>query len=173
MHPSLYSSLNFESPKVHLSLNLHSSDYTGVSGFADYISLGRCSSLSRIRMGENYLNGSILRGLFGLPNLAEVELQDNLLAGGFPDTSKSRISSNLGQLNLLNNRLSGSLPSSIGNFSDVQKLLFNQNLYVGNIPDVNRKSFEKEFRALTEVRHRNTVKLHGYCSIKRGDVRCV
>ncbi|KAK1289470.1 putative LRR receptor-like serine/threonine-protein kinase [Acorus calamus] len=34
----------------------------------------------------------------------------------------------------------------------------------GDIPGSNRKSFENEIRALTEIRHRNIVKLHGFCS---------
>ncbi|KAB8112946.1 hypothetical protein EE612_051757, partial [Oryza sativa] len=34
----------------------------------------------------------------------------------------------------------------------------------GDIPDVNKKSFENEIKALTEVRHRNIVKLHGFCT---------
>ncbi|KAG0455665.1 hypothetical protein HPP92_024957 [Vanilla planifolia] len=85
-------------------------------------------------MGENYLNGSIPVGLFSLPNLAQVEFQDNLLAGAFPDTGNSPISPNLGQITLSNNRLSGPLPPSIGNFNSVQKLLLNQNQFSGSIP---------------------------------------
>lgn len=34
----------------------------------------------------------------------------------------------------------------------------------GDISDVNKKSFENEIKALTEVRHRNIVKLHGFCT---------
>ncbi|KAK3444543.1 hypothetical protein EUGRSUZ_A01354, partial [Eucalyptus grandis] len=32
-----------------------------------------------------------------------------------------------------------------------------------NVPTVNRQSFENEIRVLTEVRHRNVIKLHGFC----------
>ncbi|KAJ4756425.1 Leucine-rich receptor-like protein kinase family protein [Rhynchospora pubera] len=32
-----------------------------------------------------------------------------------------------------------------------------------DVQDINKKSFENEIRALTEVRHRNIVKLHGFC----------
>ncbi|PKU68548.1 Leucine-rich repeat receptor-like serine/threonine-protein kinase BAM2 [Dendrobium catenatum] len=85
-------------------------------------------------MSENYLNGSIPRGLFSLPNVVQVELQDNLFAGGFPNISKSRISSNLDQSILSNNNLFGPLPSSIGNFSAVQKFLKDQHFFSGNIP---------------------------------------
>ncbi|KAH0433814.1 hypothetical protein IEQ34_026945 [Dendrobium chrysotoxum] len=66
-------------------------------------------------MGGNYLNGSIPRGLFCLPNIVEVELHDNLLTSGFPNTIKFRISSNLSQITLSENCLSGILPSSIIN----------------------------------------------------------
>nr|CAD1844082.1 unnamed protein product [Ananas comosus var. bracteatus] len=33
----------------------------------------------------------------------------------------------------------------------------------GDVSEINKKSFENEIRALTEVRHRNIVKLHGFC----------
>ncbi|KAJ3690078.1 hypothetical protein LUZ61_019242 [Rhynchospora tenuis] len=32
-----------------------------------------------------------------------------------------------------------------------------------DVEDINKKSFENEIRALTEVRHRNIVKFHGFC----------
>jgi serine/threonine protein kinase len=34
---------------------------------------------------------------------------------------------------------------------------------IGEVQEINKKSFENEIRALTEVRHRNIVKLHGFC----------
>uniref|UniRef100_A0A803R0F5 non-specific serine/threonine protein kinase n=1 Tax=Cannabis sativa TaxID=3483 RepID=A0A803R0F5_CANSA len=95
-------------------------------------SLGRCESLSRIRMGENFLNGSIPKGLLGLPKLTQVELQDNLLSGDFPETHT--VAGSLGQISLSNNQLSGSLPPTIGNFSGVQKLLLDGNKFSGRIP---------------------------------------
>jgi hypothetical protein len=35
-----------------------------------------------------------------------------------------------------------------------------------DIPEANRQSFENEIRVLTEVRHRNIIKLHGFCSMR-------
>ncbi|KAI8523113.1 hypothetical protein RHMOL_Rhmol13G0049100 [Rhododendron molle] len=35
-----------------------------------------------------------------------------------------------------------------------------------DIPLVNRRSFENEIRTLTKVRHRNIIKLYGFCSMK-------
>ncbi|KAK6128564.1 hypothetical protein DH2020_037708 [Rehmannia glutinosa] len=96
-------------------------------------SLGQCDSLSRVRMGENYLNGSIPRGLLRLPKLTQVELQDNLLSGAFPETDG--LSTTLGQISLSNNHLTGPLPPSIGNFAaGVQKLLLDGNKFSGRIP---------------------------------------
>lgn len=83
-------------------------------------------------MGENFLNGSIPKGLFGLPNLSQVELQDNYLTGEL--SVSGRVSIKLGQISLSNNQLSGSLPPAIGNFSGVQKLLLDGNKFVGQIP---------------------------------------
>jgi serine/threonine protein kinase len=35
-----------------------------------------------------------------------------------------------------------------------------------DIPAASRKSFENEIRVLTEVRHRNIIRLYGFCSIR-------
>jgi hypothetical protein len=83
-------------------------------------------------MGENYLNGSIPRGLLSLPMLTQVEFQDNLLSGEFPQHDSVSVS--LGQVSLSNNQLTGPLPASIGNFSGVQKLLLDGNQFTGPIP---------------------------------------
>ena len=74
-------------------------------------------------MGQNYLNASIPDALFSLPKLSQIELEDNRLTGGFPDTGNAAISPDLGLINLSNNRLSGPLPPSIGKYTGVQKLL--------------------------------------------------
>ncbi|KAG2263659.1 hypothetical protein Bca52824_070738 [Brassica carinata] len=97
-------------------------------------SLGKCESLTRIRMGQNFLNGSIPNGLFGLPELSQVELQDNYLTGELPLPISGGVSVNLGQISLSNNQLSGPLPPAIGNFSGVQKLLLDGNKFSGPIP---------------------------------------
>ncbi|KAL3753090.1 hypothetical protein ACJRO7_000482 [Eucalyptus globulus] len=36
----------------------------------------------------------------------------------------------------------------------------------GDVPAVNRQSFENEIHVLTQVRHRNVIKLHGFCSMR-------
>ncbi|KAF8018056.1 hypothetical protein BT93_H3073 [Corymbia citriodora subsp. variegata] len=36
----------------------------------------------------------------------------------------------------------------------------------GNVPAINCQSFENEIRVLTEVQHRNVIKLHGFCSMR-------
>ncbi|KAF8390868.1 hypothetical protein HHK36_023167 [Tetracentron sinense] len=95
--------------------------------------LGKCVTLSRVRMGQNYLNGSIPNGFLYLPELSLMELQNNYLTGRFTEET-SKVPSKFGQLNLSSNRLSGSLPSSIGNFTGLQILLLNGNQFTGSIP---------------------------------------
>ncbi|GKB80770.1 phosphoglycerate kinase, cytosolic-like protein isoform X1 [Tanacetum coccineum] len=71
----------------------------------------------------NYLNG--------LPNLSQVELQDNMLSGEFPVTDS--VSQNLGQVSLSNNRLTGELPVNIRKLTGVQQLLLDGNRFSGSI----------------------------------------
>ncbi|CAD6214817.1 unnamed protein product [Miscanthus lutarioriparius] len=73
------------------------------------------------------------KGLFELPKLTQVELQDNLLTGNFPAVIGAA-APNLGEISLSNNQLTGALPASLGNFSGVQKLLLDQNAFSGAIP---------------------------------------
>ncbi|KAK3444531.1 hypothetical protein EUGRSUZ_A01340 [Eucalyptus grandis] len=53
-----------------------------------------------------------------------------------------------------------------GGFGSVYKAKALNALESGNIPAVNFQSFENEIRMLTEVRHRNVIKLHGFCSMR-------
>lgn len=95
--------------------------------------LGKCYTLTRVRMGQNYLTGSIPDGFLYFPNLSLVELQNNYLSGQIPSQT-TKEPSKLAQLNLSNNRLSGSLPVSIGNLSSLQTLLLTSNCFTGEIP---------------------------------------
>ncbi|KAG6701094.1 hypothetical protein I3842_08G147500, partial [Carya illinoinensis] len=92
-------------------LDLSSNNLTGTLPPHMCYSLGRCESLSEIRMGRNFLNGSLPRDLFGLPNLTDVMLQNNRLAGKFPIFSRN--DSKLGTLDISDNNIHGELPSWI------------------------------------------------------------
>ncbi|XP_068637871.1 leucine-rich repeat receptor-like serine/threonine-protein kinase BAM3 isoform X2 [Aristolochia californica] len=95
--------------------------------------LGRCETLSRVRLGQNYLSGSIPPGFLYLPELSLMELQNNYLSGGIAE-EPTKVPFKLAQLNLSNNRFSGPLPSCIGNFSSLQMLLLSGNEFTGELP---------------------------------------
>ncbi|XP_048498424.1 receptor-like protein 9DC3 [Beta vulgaris subsp. vulgaris] len=85
-------------------------------------------------IGNNFLNGSIPKGLFGLPNIFVIGLNDNHLTGRGFDESTSLFSVSLIGLDLSNNQLTGELPASIGNFSNLQYLSLDGNKFTGSIP---------------------------------------
>ncbi|CAL5412780.1 unnamed protein product [Camellia sinensis] len=116
-------------------LNLWQNNFTSSipSELGQNDDLGKCDSLSRVRLGQNYLSGSIPNGFLYLPELSLMELQNNYLTRLFEE-ERSKVASKLSQLNLSNNRLSGSLPASVGNFSSLKILLLNGNRFTGNIP---------------------------------------
>jgi Leucine-rich repeat (LRR) protein len=96
-----------------------------------------CPTLTRVRLGHNYLTGPLPRGFLYLPALTTVELQGNYLTGRLEeDGSGSTITSGsrLSLLNLSSNRFNGSLPASIGNLSSLQTLLLGGNQLSGEIP---------------------------------------
>ncbi|XP_048497628.1 receptor-like protein 18 [Beta vulgaris subsp. vulgaris] len=81
-------------------------------------------------MGSNFLNGSIPKGFFDLPNISKVSLHDNLLSGGFDEIIGDCV--NLWQINLSNNQLSGKLPANTG--TELQTLFLQSNKLNGTIP---------------------------------------
>ncbi|KAJ8447698.1 hypothetical protein Cgig2_031752 [Carnegiea gigantea] len=78
------------------------------------------------------LSGSIPKGLRGLPKLEWIDLSNNHLSGGFPETRDS-VALNPVWIDLSNNELSGTLPSTIGNFSSLVRLNLQGNRFSGSI----------------------------------------
>ncbi|XP_050271516.1 MDIS1-interacting receptor like kinase 2-like isoform X2 [Quercus robur] len=82
---------------------------------------------------------------------------------------------NLVRLGLRNTGLRGSIPKQIGGYGSVYKAQLPSGKVVA-LKKLHRleaedpsfdKSFKNEVQMLTEIRHRNIVKLHGYCLHKR------
>nr|KAJ0195153.1 hypothetical protein LSAT_V11C700371900 [Lactuca sativa] len=92
--------------------------------------LGTCSTLVRVRLGENYLNGSIPDGLIYLQKLNLLELQNNYLSDNLSDNQNPSSS----PLDLNGNSLSGAIPPDIGNCVHLTYLDLSQNNLSGSIP---------------------------------------
>ncbi|KAF2320047.1 hypothetical protein GH714_022516 [Hevea brasiliensis] len=105
--------------------------------------LGTCYSLTRVRLGQNYLNGSIPNGFIYLPRLNLVELQNNVLSGNLseneqplwfspPEISNIHI---LNYLNLSRNHLNQTIPKSIGSMKSLTVADFSFNDFSGKVPE--------------------------------------
>ncbi|CAO2835275.1 unnamed protein product [Amaranthus hypochondriacus] len=91
------------------------------------------SSLIRLRLGSNLLQGSILRINFGaLINMVYLELEDNGLTGTVPPALGS--CQKLSLLNLAGNDFSGALPTELGKLKQLQVLSLQSNKFLGDIP---------------------------------------
>ncbi|KAL9387258.1 hypothetical protein Peur_020382 [Populus x canadensis] len=161
---------------LDLSLNM-------LSGPIPY-QIGECSKLRFLSLGGNRLNGTIpyqIGNLVGLHDL--LDLGYNLLSGGIP-SQLAKLTS-LAQLNLSHNNLSGSIPASLSNMLSLVAVNFSYNNLEGPLPDSsifhlvepnsysNNRDLCGEVQGLRrctiranekELRHRNIVKLHGFCS---------
>ncbi|KAH0466544.1 hypothetical protein IEQ34_003782 [Dendrobium chrysotoxum] len=94
----------------------------------------RCSSLIHIRMGENYINVSIPKGLFSLHNIVQVEL-NNLSGEIFEEIIGMRI---LNYLNLSRNHLDSSIPQSISLMQSLTAVDFSYNNLSGLVPVISQ-----------------------------------
>ncbi|KAF7130019.1 hypothetical protein RHSIM_Rhsim10G0034100 [Rhododendron simsii] len=91
------------------------------------------SSLVRLRLGNNRLNGTIPSSSFvSLQMLTYLELDNNSLGGSIPP--ELGFCERLALLNLANNQLTGVLPVELGNLTKLQELKFQANSLVGEIP---------------------------------------
>ena len=88
--------------------------------------------VTRLRLTENNLSGSIPAALGNLSNLRSLFLYGNALGGPIP--SELGNLSNLRGLVLYGNALSGPIPSELGNLSSLQELSLSVNVLSGPIP---------------------------------------
>ncbi|XP_057993173.1 MDIS1-interacting receptor like kinase 2-like [Hevea brasiliensis] len=95
-------------------------------------SLKNCTSLIRVRLERNKLDGHISEDFGIYPNLKFIDLSYNRLHGELSQNwGHCR---NLTLLKLSNNGISGGIPPELGKANQLQVLDLSQNCLVGNIP---------------------------------------
>ncbi|KAI6678218.1 hypothetical protein NL676_039014 [Syzygium grande] len=90
------------------------------------------SSIERISMANNRIQGTIPSALGNLFNMSVLDLADNFLTNRLPDSIGALYS--LQVLNFAGNMFTGEIPSSIGNMTLLIKLYLNSNNFQGYIP---------------------------------------
>ncbi|KAI3431009.1 Protein kinase domain-containing protein [Psidium guajava] len=120
---SLANCSNLESLTVDSNL-IHGSLPASISNLS--------TSIKRISMSNNQIQGTIPSALGNLFNLPTLDLADNFLAGRLPDSIGALHS--LQVLYLSQNLLTGEIPPSIGNMTSLNRLDLNANNFQGYIP---------------------------------------
>ncbi|PON46620.1 Tyrosine-protein kinase [Parasponia andersonii] len=135
--------------------------------------------LMRLSPGFNKLSGPIFPSLSGLARIEYLDLSSNRLNCSID--SDIRSIKNLETLDISNNNLSGIIPSQLVNLKRTGGYgsVYRPQLPNGKIVSVKKlhgyeaeeltflKSFTNEVNTLSEIRHRNIVRLYGFCMHKR------
>lgn len=90
------------------------------------------TKLERLNFGGNQISGNIPAEIGNLINLALLDMSQNMLSGQIPLAVWNL--SNLIVLKLSMNRLSGKIPSTVGNLAQLSQLYLDENELSGNIP---------------------------------------
>ncbi|KAL3730162.1 hypothetical protein ACJRO7_027206 [Eucalyptus globulus] len=90
------------------------------------------TSIERILMSDNRIQGPIPSALGNLFNLSVLDLSDNFLIDRIPDSIRALY--NLQELYLSENMFTGEIPSSIGNITSLGILELSSNFFQGYIP---------------------------------------
>ncbi|KAJ4777516.1 Leucine-rich repeat receptor-like protein kinase family protein [Rhynchospora pubera] len=136
----VYNNLSGEIPdEIGLALQIFTVNKNNFSGALPSC-LKNCSALTRVRLDYNHFTGDISEAFGVHPNLYHLDLTGNSLTGEFGSVYKAEL--------------------SVRQVIAVKRI---QAQDTEDVQDIYKKSFENEIRALTEVRHRNIVKLHGFC----------
>ncbi|WJX77520.1 non-specific serine/threonine protein kinase [Trifolium repens] len=149
--------------KSLLELKISNNHFTG-SIPAEIDSLQR---LEQLDLGGNELNGTIPKQVVELPRLRKFNLNKNKIEGRrIPQNFKR----SLVFVNISDNQLEGPLPNIPAFLNASSESSFKNNKELcGNITDkemscFSSKSFMSEIETLTGIKHRNIIKLHGFCS---------
>nr|KYP62422.1 Receptor-like protein kinase 5 [Cajanus cajan] len=138
--------------------------------------LGDCASLEILNVSHNHLSGKIPQSFSSMLSLQSIDFSYNNLSGRIPTGGVFQTAT--AEAYVGNNDLCDDFNDKYcigkGGFGSVYRahLLTGQvvavkRLNISNsdeIPAVNRQSFENEIKSLTGVRHRNIIKLYGFCS---------
>ena len=108
--------------------------FSGTTSQAQYLRLmGNCSTLTRVRFEYNAISGYVPDGVWGLPLVEILSMQNNQLEGVIPSSIGGAI--HLGELQIQNNKFSGPLPRCIGNLTALHRLDVSGNRFGGRIPE--------------------------------------
>ncbi|KAI4353884.1 hypothetical protein L6164_002826 [Bauhinia variegata] len=151
--------------------------------------IGSLTNLVKLDLSSNKFSGSIPSSLGFLSSLIHMQMSQNFLFGKIPrEIGKLK---NLTVLDLSTNQLTGPIPLALGDLKYLKYLILDSNQFNGCIPleTMNLKkaqlpsgkivalkklhrleseepsfdsSFRNEVKFLTDIRHRNIVKLYGY-----------
>ncbi|XVE68367.1 hypothetical protein DITRI_Ditri09bG0062600 [Diplodiscus trichospermus] len=155
-------------------------------------------NLIELNLKRNQIDESIPQTISNIYALGSLDLSQNRLTGEIP-SQLGRLQ-RLERLNLSHNMLSGLFPSGFDDCCCIGSGGYGK-VYKGVLPTgrvvavkklhqsedrmlINMKAFESEIRALANIRHRNIVKLYGFCSnsehsflvyefVERGSLRMV
>ena len=128
------SNVKLETLRPEDLLGLSSLEYltlrTRLTSFPENIE--KLTSLKKLNLSKNSLQGPIPESLGQLENLEELDLHSNQLSGPLPKTLGDL--KNLRKLELHQNMLSGPLPESLGQLEKLEILYLHSNHFSGPLP---------------------------------------
>ncbi|XP_017221821.1 MDIS1-interacting receptor like kinase 2-like [Daucus carota subsp. sativus] len=137
-------------------------------------SLGNLTNLNLLDISYNHLSATLPSSLSNITNLERLDVSHNNLSGRLPSLLGNL--TNLERLDVSQNHLTGFIPSKLGNLGTGgygkvygarlpnEKTFALKKLHRLEAEDPNfDRSFRNEVRVLSNIRHKNIVKLYDFC----------
>ncbi|KAL6845781.1 hypothetical protein ACP4OV_024356 [Aristida adscensionis] len=97
--------------------------------------IGNCAMLQRFEVHGNAFTGELPAGLWSLPDLRVIRAENNRFSGRLPELPDTGGQSRLEQVQVDNNLLAGGIPQSIGLVRTMYRFSASMNQLNGSIPD--------------------------------------